>query len=529
MNKFVESFFVFLYFCRRKTQNMLFNSIQFAIFLPIVFLLYWFVFDRFISKSEHQLRLQNAFVVVASYVFYGWWDWRFLLLIAFTSFCSWGSGMLMQRVENQQIGLNLTGGGKLLEINRLQRRKKLITTANIVLNLLILAIFKYYDFFVTEFAQLFHISTDGLLLKVILPVGISFYTFQALSYSIDVYRGKIEPTKDIIAFFAFISFFPQLVAGPIERATNLLPQFLKKRVFNYDTAVDGMRQILWGLFKKIVVADNCAVYVDQVFSTYTEQSGSTLLLAAIFFTFQIYGDFSGYSDIAIGTAKLFGIRLMRNFNVPYFSRDIAEFWRRWHISLTTWFRDYVYIPLGGSRVSKAKVVRNTFVIFLLSGFWHGANWTFIAWGAYHAILFLPLILTGKNRKYTNQVAEGKILPTLKEAGQMLLTFFLAVIGWIIFRAESIGVAWEYVCGIMSSSLLSLPWLNTRDYYILLIIHIAIMLIIEWMQRNKNHGLDGIEEIRFFKKKIVRLFVVAIFLLYVLVFRGSTADFIYFQF
>ncbi len=368
---------------------MLFNSIQFALFLPIVFLLYWFVFDRFISKSKYQLRLQNAFVVVASYVFYGWWDWRFLLLIAFTSFCSWGSGMLMQRVENQQIDPNLTGGGKSLEINKLQRRKKLITTANIVLNLLILAIFKYYDFFVTEFAQLFHISTDGLLLKVILPVGISFYTFQALSYSIDVYRGKIEPTKDIVAFFAFISFFPQLVAGPIERATNLLPQFLKKREFDYDTAVDGMRQILWGLFKKIVVADNCAVFVDEVFKTYTYQSGSTLLLAAIFFTFQIYGDFSGYSDIAIGTAKLFGIKLMRNFNVPYFSRDIAEFWRRWHISLTTWFRDYVYIPLGGSRVSKAKVVRNTFIIFLLSGFWHGANWTFIAWGAYHAILFLP--------------------------------------------------------------------------------------------------------------------------------------------
>ena len=410
---------------------MLFNSIQFAIFLPIVFLLYWFVFDRFISKSKWQLRLQNAFVVVASYVFYGWWDWRFLLLIAFTSFCSWGSGMLMQRVENQQIDPNLMGGGKSLEINKLQRRKKLITTANIVLNLLILAIFKYYDFFVTEFAQLFQISTDGLLLKVILPVGISFYTFQALSYSIDVYRGKIEPTKDIIAFFAFISFFPQLVAGPIERATNLLPQFLKKREFNYDTAVDGMRQILWGLFKKIVVADNCAVYVDKVFSTYTEQTGSTLLLAAIFFTFQIYGDFSGYSDIAIGTAKLFGIKLMRNFNVPYFSRDIAEFWRRWHISLTTWFRDYVYIPLGGSRVSKGKVIRNTFIIFLLSGFWHGANWTFIAWGAYHAILFLPLILTGKNRKYTNQVAEGRFLPTLKEAGQMLLTFFLAVFGWIM--------------------------------------------------------------------------------------------------
>ena len=433
----------------------------------------------------------------------------------------------MQRVENQQIDPNLTGGGKSLEINKLQRRKKLITTANIVLNLLILAVFKYYDFFVTEFAQLFHISTDGLLLKVILPVGISFYTFQALSYSIDVYRGKIEPTKDIIAFFAFISFFPQLVAGPIERATNLLPQFLKKREFHFYTAADGMRQILWGLFKKIVVADNCAVYVDEVFKNYTDQSGSTLLLAAIFFTFQIYGDFSGYSDIAIGTAKLFGIKLMRNFNIPYFSRDIAEFWRRWHISLTTWFRDYVYIPMGGSRVSKVNVIRNTFVIFLLSGFWHGANWTFIAWGAYHAILFLPLILTGKNRKYTNQVAEGRILPTLKECGQMFLTFFLVVIGWIVFRAESIGMAWEYVCGMSNNSLLSFPWYPTRNTLFLMVFSILLMLAVEWLQRSKAHGLEFGNDSRY---RWVRWCIYLIVTLMVFVLQSSKAtQFIYFQF
>ncbi len=395
------------------------------------------------------------------------------------------------------------------------------------MNLLILAIFKYYDFFVTEFAQLFHVSTDGLLLKVILPVGISFYTFQALSYSIDVYRGKIKPTKDIVAFFAFISFFPQLVAGPIERATNLLPQFLKKREFNYDTAVDGMRQILWGLFKKIVVADNCAVYVDKVFSTYTEQSGSTLLLAAIFFTFQIYGDFSGYSDIAIGTAKLFGIKLMRNFNVPYFSRDIAEFWRRWHISLTTWFRDYVYIPLGGSRVSKAKVVRNTFIIFLLSGFWHGANWTFIVWGAYHAVLFLPLILTGKNRKYTNQVAEGRILPTLKETGQMLLTFFLAVMGWIIFRAESIGMAWEYIqrmmqFGTIRASYRFFTWSEMWPTNLF----VVIMLVVEWLQRGKEYGLD----LKKNTSKIIRWILCLVIALVILSFApNSIGTFIYFQF
>jgi len=521
------AFRIFCNFAAANNHVMLFNSIQFAIFLPIVFLLYWFVFDRFISKSKHQLRLQNAFVVVASYVFYGWWDWRFLLLIAFTSFCSWGSGMLMQRVATQSVTTSMEVD-KDVDYQLVRKRQKWIAAANIVLNLLILAVFKYYDFFVTEFAHLFHVSTEGLLLKVILPVGISFYTFQALSYSIDVYRGKIEPTKDIVAFFAFISFFPQLVAGPIERATNLLPQFLKKREFDYDTAVDGMRQILWGLFKKIVVADNCAVYVDQVFSTYTEQTGSTLLLAAIFFTFQIYGDFSGYSDIAIGTAKLFGIRLMRNFNVPYFSRDIAEFWRRWHISLTTWFRDYVYIPLGGSRVSKAKVVRNTFIIFLLSGFWHGANWTFIAWGAYHAILFLPLILTGKNRKYTNQVAEGRILPTFKEAGQMLLTFFLAVIGWIIFRAESIGMAWEYFRGMMQFGTLR----SSYRFFILpemwpTNLFIVLMLLVEWMTKTKNHSF-AINDIKM-NKWCKRILYIVIALIILVFGNFEIHQFIYFQF
>ena len=486
---------------------MLFNSRQFAFFLPIVFLLYWFVFDRFISKSKGQLRLQNAFVVVASYVFYGWWDWRFLLLIAFTSFCSWGSGWLVGKAVTRKVA-------------------KTWTTLNIVLNLGILALFKYYDFFVSEFAQLFHVPSDGLLLKVILPVGISFYTFQALSYSIDVYRGKMEPTKDIIAFFAFISFFPQLVAGPIERATNLLPQFLKKREFNSNTAMDGMRQILWGLFKKIVVADNCALFVNQVFADPANQAGSTLLLAAILFAFQIYGDFSGYSDIAIGTAKLFGIKLMRNFNVPYFSRDIAEFWRRWHISLTTWFRDYVYIPLGGSRVSKGKVLRNTLIVFLLSGFWHGANWTFIAWGAYHALLFLPLILTGKNRKYTNQIAKDRVLPTLKEFGQMLLTFLLAVFGWIVFRSESMGQAWEYFCGIMQWRAIGTGsvFFARLDLW-MTVLFIILMIVVEWLQRDKEHGLD----ISRFKPVTRYVLVIALIEIILFFMPTSPEQFIYFQF
>ena len=496
---------------------MLFNSIEFAFFLPLVFLIYWAIGYAKIGDTL-KLRLQNAFVVIASYVFYGWWDWRFLLLIAFTSFCSWGSGLLIGRAASQS-------------------KSKAWMTANIVLNLGILAIFKYYDFFVSEFGQLFGISTDSLLLRIILPVGISFYTFQALSYSIDVYRKKIEPTKDIIAFFAFIAFFPQLVAGPIERATNLLPQFLTNRKFSYDQGVDGMRQILWGLFKKIVIADNCATYVDQVWATYDTQTGSTLLLAAILFTFQIYGDFSGYSDIAIGTAKLFGIKLMRNFNNPYFSRDIAEFWRRWHISLTTWFRDYVYIPLGGSRpevpasvknpdrYKKWIIIRNTFVIFLVSGIWHGANWTFFAWGAFHALLFLPLILLGANRKYTNQVAEDRLLPTWHETLQMLVTFCLVVFGWIIFRAPGMPSCLQYFQGICNSSLFSFPWLINKKFGFTIVFSLSIMLVIEWFQRNKEHGLD-IGNLHPIMRYCI---IIAIFELIIFFLPATPSQFIYFQF
>ena len=461
---------------------MLFNSIEYLLFLPIVFAVYWAIGYARINDSL-KLRLQNAFVVIASYVFYGWWDWRFLILIAFTSFCSWGSGLLIHRTP--------------YTIHRTLSPKFWMIT-NIVLNLGILAVFKYYDFFVTEFITTFFPESlqpslvNSFTLKIILPVGISFYTFQALSYSIDVYRGNIKPTKDIIAFFAFISFFPQLVAGPIERATNLLPQFLQNRKFSYDQAVDGMRQILWGLFKKIVVADNCALYVDHVWATHDTQSGSTFLLAAILFTFQIYGDFSGYSDIAIGTAKLFGVKLMRNFNNPYFSRDIAEFWRRWHISLTTWFRDYVYIPLGGSRPNvvysvwctvegkkKLIVVRNVMIVFLICGLWHGANWTYLVWGLYNVLLFLPLILLGKSKRYKDVPLVWKQLP------QMLFTFVLVTIGWIIFRAPSLADAWGYVCAMtnLSGAAPSLP----LTQWIGIIFGLLTMIAFEWTYRNSDQA------------------------------------------
>ena len=510
---------------------MLFNSFEFLIFLPIVFLLYWFVFDYAMRGCKRQLLWQNLLIVVASYVFYGWWDWRFLILIAITTVLSFLSGIGIEKAPTQC-------------------GKKAVMIANILVNLGILGVYKYYDFFAAQFAQLFGIESDFLLLHLILPVGISFYTFQALSYSIDVYRKQIEPTHDIVAFTAFLSFFPQLVAGPIERATNLLPQFQNKRTFDYAQAVDGMRQILWGLFKKIVVADNCAVYVDQVFGDIGAYSGSTLLLAAVLFTFQIYGDFSGYSDIAIGTAKLFGIKLMRNFNVPYFSRDIAEFWRRWHISLTTWFRDYVYIPLGGSRpevparlkakgerreagYKKAIAIRNTFIIFLLSGLWHGANWTFVLWGAYHALLFVPLLVMNKNRRYRDTVAtitlpdgtvKTKWLPSIKEAAQMFLTFALAVVGWIIFRAENIGQVGEYIAAMCNNSIFSMPYLISSTYILPMPLIIFIMLVMEWKNRTNEHGMQNITW-RSWQYWIMYLLLLAM----LLCFTKQTASFIYFQF
>ena len=468
---------------------MLFTSIEFFVFLPIVFALYWLL--------RRQLRWQNLLVVAASYVFYGWWDWRFLLLIAFTSACSYFSGLIIND----------------------RRWRKTALWGNIIINLAILGLFKYYDFFAAELATLLGCSGDSVMLHLILPVGISFYTFQALSYSIDIYRSKMEPTRDVIAFFAYVSFFPQLVAGPIERATNLLPQFHRQRQFDYAMAVDGIRQMLWGFFKKVVVADNCATFVDDIWGDFAGQSSINMAVAAALFSIQIYCDFSGYSDIAIGCAKLFGIKLMRNFNVPYFSRDIAEFWRRWHISLTTWFRDYVYIPLGGRRVAKWKVVRNTFIIFLVSGLWHGANWTFILWGAFHALLFLPLILMGKNRKYTDIVAPDRWLPSIKELGQMLLTFVLAALGWILFRSQSIGEAIDFYTSLFTGGL------SGANLPMRTIVFVAIMLLVEWLQRKREHGLDmsGV------RSGVIRYIFYVCVLALIFVFGVFNETFIYFQF
>ena len=478
---------------------MFFNSIDFAIFLPVIFILYWFVANK-------NLKLQNFLIVVASYIFYGWWDWRFLSLIIFSTIIDYLIGISLSKQENQN-------------------KRKVLLWSSILVNLGFLGFFKYYNFFVDNFITAFSFfgtEINANSLNIILPVGISFYTFQTLSYTIDVYKRKLEPTNDFIAFSAFVSFFPQLVAGPIERATNLLPQFYSKRHFDYPKAVDGMRQILWGLFKKIVIADNCAQYANIIFNNSSEYSGSTLVLGAIFFTFQIYGDFSGYSDIAIGTSRLFGFNLKQNFAFPYFSRDIAEFWRRWHISLSTWFRDYLYIPLGGSRGGTWMKVRNTFAIFIVSGFWHGANWTFIVWGALNAIYFLPLLITNNNRNNLETVAQGKLFPSIKELSFMLLTFGLTVFSWIFFRANNIGHAISYISEIFSSSLFTIPEVRPRN----LILLIMVFVFIEWLGREgqyaiANLGLKWKSPLRY---AMYYAIIVAIFW-----FGGKEQQFIYFQF
>ena len=478
---------------------MLFNSFDFLLFLPIVFLLYWFVF-----KSR---KIQNLFLVAASYVFYGWWDWRFLFLIAITSICSYASGILLERYEGRR------------------KWQWMVSFANITLNLLILGVFKYYNFFMESFEGLFRsigYQIDWVTLDVILPVGISFYTFQALSYTIDVYKKKLPATHDIVEFFAYICFFPQLVAGPIERATNLLPQFQHSRTFNYDRAVDGGKQILWGFVKKILIADRCAIIVDFYWNQYQDLPGLTLFILGVLFTFQIYCDFSGYSDIAIGCAKLFGIQLTKNFDNPYFSRSIPEFWRRWHISLMTWFRDYIYIPLGGSRCSKWKVIRNVFIVWSVSGLWHGADWTFVCWGLFHATLLSFYIILGINSKYKHIVAFGHYLPNIREAMQMIVTFFLVVIGWIIFRSDSMSQAAGFLQSICTNTFFD----PSALYGLKELILCFAFLTIEWWQRDKPFVLlmQGV------KSKFVKWAIcigIAVFSYFYM--ADSISKFIYFQF
>ncbi|SDS68782.1 D-alanyl-lipoteichoic acid acyltransferase DltB, MBOAT superfamily [Formosa sp. Hel1_31_208] len=475
---------------------MLFNSLDFAVFLPIVFILYWYIVHR-------SLNLQNLVLVIVSYVFYAWWDYRFLALIAISTLIDFFVAKALKKEDKQ-------------------KRRAYLLVLSLLVNLGMLAFFKYYNFFIDSWVdawQMFGIHMQTSTLNIILPVGISFYTFQTLSYTIDVYRKKIEPTHSLVQFAAFVSFFPQLVAGPIERASHLLPQFNKKRIFNFEMAMSGFYLIIWGLFKKVVIADNCAFFVNQIFDGATGYSSAELFLGALLFGFQIYGDFSGYSDIAIGVARLFGFSLMTNFSFPYFSRDIAEFWRRWHISLSTWFRDYLYIPLGGSRGNRLKQLRNVFIVFLVSGFWHGANWTFIIWGTVHALLFLPLLLAKRNRIHvdTTRMSYAQI-------PKLLLTFILVTLAWIFFRADTVTIAWQFLIDIFSFNGVGLDVFvkssKTILFSLIILTSILILLVFEGWAVQHN------------KKEVVLSKYTAILITLLICFMGvfkNPSDFIYFQF
>ncbi|MCC6515438.1 MAG: MBOAT family protein [Chitinophagales bacterium] len=478
---------------------MLFNSISYLVFLPIVFILYWFVFSN-------KVKTQNLLLLLSSYFFYSCWDWRFLFLLIFSTVLDYYTGIKIQQ-------------------NSSTNRRKYWFWLSVCTNLGFLGIFKYYNFFIENFIQLFSelgIQIHATTINIILPVGISFYTFHGLSYVIDIYKNRIKAENNFIDYAVFVSFFPLLVAGPIERATHLLPQIKIKRIFEYKYANEGLRQILWGLFKKVVIADQCAQYADIVFSNSNIYSGSTLLLGAFFFTIQIYGDFSGYSDIAIGTAKLFGIDLLKNFSYPYFSRDIAEFWRRWHISLSSWFKDYLYIPLGGSKGGTYVKVRNTFIIFLVSGFWHGANWTFIIWGLLNALYIMPSIIFNTNRNNLEIVAKGRLFPTIKEFISICITFMLALFAWIFFRSDNLHVACDFIKNIFDYSLFAIP--QVKDMRLLLTI--AIFFSIEWIGREGSFALEYLEKRL---PLLLRWIFYGILTASIVSHVGTDKQFIYFQF
>ncbi len=477
---------------------MFFNSIAFAIFLPIVFFLYWFVFNK--SKST-----QNALLIIASYYFYSCWDWRFLFLLVFSTFLDYYTGIQIEKGQSQ-------------------KSRNFWFWLSISVNLGFLGVFKYYNFFASSFAELLTsvgFKASPILLDVILPVGISFYTFHGLSYIIDIYFKRIKAEYNFVDYSLFVSYFPLLVAGPIERATHLLPQVKVKREFNYQTAKEGIYQIIWGLVKKVVIADTCAPYANAIFDNYTAMNSFSLIVGAIYFAFQIYGDFSGYSDIALGVSKLFGLDLLRNFNYPYFSRDIAEFWRRWHISLSSWFRDYLYIPLGGSKGGLWMKIRNTFIIFVVSGFWHGANWTYIVWGFINAVYFLPLLLSNSNRNNMDTIHLKFNFDSIKVFGSILYTFLLTCVAWVFFRARTITDAVSYLKRIITSKDFSFQYLDNERYSYELLLMIGVFVLIEWNNRSKIEPLSG--KMSFLKAALAILAIMAF---------GTFSDykeFIYFQF
>lgn len=484
---------------------MVFNSLEFAIFLPIVFIVYWLV-------NSKRIRTQNVFLILASYLFYGWWDWRFLILIAFSTVLDYLMGLL---IDGHPKGL----------------RRKFYLWMSVGFNLGLLGVFKYYNFFVENFVEAFSLlglKLNLYTLNIILPVGISFYTFQTMSYTIDVYKGRISSTRNFIAFAAFVSFFPQLVAGPIERAAKLLPQFIQRRVFDYKKAVDGLRQVLWGLFKKVVIADNCAEIVNPIFDNPSVYSGSVLMAGAFFFTIQIYTDFSGYSDMAIGLARLFGFELSKNFSFPYFSRSMPETWTRWHISLTTWFRDYLYVPLALKyKKNRAALAFLMIFQFLVIGFWHGASWNFLLWGLVHALIMLPYTINrGRKPKYRGDIAKDRLIPSLNEFLLIVRTFVIINLTMVVFRTSSIDDLLVYFKGMLSLSFFYIGDLGTLPGLVWTILLVLIFLALEWIGRRGEYGLDHLLKGRSvgFRYAFYYLLVFSIF-----IFSGDKQQYIYFQF
>jgi D-alanyl-lipoteichoic acid acyltransferase DltB (MBOAT superfamily) len=481
---------------------MIFNSFEFLIFLPVIFSLYWFVFNK-------SLQIQNILLLISSFFFYGWYDYRFLALIFLNIIIDYFFGLVIHKsVEN---------------------KRRLFLIFGIVNNLVVLGVFKYFNFFSKEFCELlglYGLNVKPYYLSVIMPIGISFYTFHGMSYIIDIYKKRISPTKNLVDYSLFVSFFPLLVAGPIERAQHLLPQIQNRRFFNYNTAVNGCRLILWGFFKKIVIADYLGTLVDPIFDNYESYSYNTLIWAAILFSFQIYGDFSGYSDIALGTSKLFGFELLSNFKFPYFSRDIAEFWRRWHISLSTWFKDYLYIPLGGSKVSKIKVIRNTFIIFLVSGFWHGASWNFIIWGGIHALAFLPLLLFNRNRINSIEIiAENRTLPSFKELVNVISTFLIVTFAWIFFRSKTLVSSINFIKIIILGIINDPSVLLTKPVGISGVLLSIPLIFFDWCFRRNERFLDFdfFKIYRYLIYLVISISIVCFFL------NNTNSKFIYFQF
>ncbi len=468
---------------------MLFNSIEFAIFFPLVFFIYWAI-------NKH-LRLQNIFILLVSYIFYAWWDWRFLSLLVFTTSTTYLSGILISKSDH--------------------KRAKWWMLANIVINLSILGTFKYFNFFADGLRKIFEMVgfyPDWATMNVILPIGISFYTFQAISYSVDVYRGIIKPTRSPLLFFSYISFFPQLLAGPIEKAGKLIPQFSRARSFDYDNAVIGMRQILWGLVKKILIADMCAYYVNEIYLHPQYYGGASMLWIIVLFLFQMYGDFSGYSDIAIGTARLMGIELSQNFRFPLFSRSFSEFWRRWNMTLMGWFRDYVYIPLGGSRRGQRLLVINVLIVFFLSGLWHGASAVMIGWGVANGLCFIPALLWGK--KYSIDEPYK-----LSDIPKILLTFsVIAILTFIAMNCGSIESAIKYFQNVSNAPFFGYFGGKTP------LIFLVPFIVIEWLGRKNQFAIEKIPFPYRWQRMLV-YWVISLLLIYGTNFE--TQEYIYFQF